>query len=166
MKPKISITIETVVLEAIERIAIKNNASKSEIINSACLRDPIIKAEMETKKVNTEEIARVCHQTIKAYRETINDSKKYLDWKDTSQDQKESAYDLVNFVAENIKTISVKNIHDFRRERKKNKGWKVGETKDYHLKTDPFLDTEYEDLSPDDKRKSELFLNIVKALID
>ncbi|ETR71072.1 MAG: hypothetical protein OMM_08356 [Candidatus Magnetoglobus multicellularis str. Araruama] len=165
-KPRINITLEDDVLQAIEIVCNKTKINRSKLINDICKQNPMIKEHItEVKKVKTEEIARVCHQTIKAYRETINDNKKYPEWKETSQDQKESAYDLVNFVVENIKTVNVKKIHDFRRERKKKTGWKIGEKKDYDLKTDPLLETEYENLSSDDKRKSELFLNIVKALI-
>ncbi|KPA16071.1 hypothetical protein MHK_003699 [Candidatus Magnetomorum sp. HK-1] len=166
-KPRINITLDNDVFQAIEIICGKTKINRSKLINDICRQNQMVQKYItEVKKVKTEEIARVCHQTIKAYRETINDKKTYLEWKQTTQEQKKSAYDLVNFVAENIKTVTVEDVHDFRRKRKKEKGWKIGETKNYELKTDPLLETEYENLSADDKRKAELFLNIVKALIN
>ena len=113
--------------------------------------------EME---LHIEKIARVCHQTNKAYCESLDDMSQ-VDWEEAPEWQKESARNGVRF---HLNTISTpEGSHKNWMEVKEADGWIYGEVKDVDKKTHPcFLP--YEKLPDDQKIKDYIFRSVIEHM--
>lgn len=114
------------------------------------------------KNVNVEKIARICHETNRAYCQTLGDDSQ-APWDDAPEWQKESARQGVRFSIDNPESTPQAS-HESWLAVKVADGWKHGPVKDTEKKEHPcFLP--YADLPEDQKRKDVLFQAIVKAMI-
>jgi hypothetical protein len=108
-----------------------------------------------------EHIAKVCHQTNKAYCEMLGDNSQ-VDWEQAPQWQRDSAVDGVRFNLENPDAPASLS-HDNWLEEKKRDGWKYGPVKDEEKKEHPCY-VAYGDLPVDQQAKDHLFKAIVAVL--
>jgi hypothetical protein len=99
-------------------------------------------------------IAKVCHETNNAYRETIGE-KPSPKWEETSDDQRNSMIDGVKNIIDGIITTPEKN-HEAWIETKINQGWK----KENESNMIPFKDLPY-----CQQFKDHLFMSIVKCFL-
>lgn len=107
------------------------------------------------------EIARVCHQTNKAYCEEIGDDSPE-DWEDAPGWQRESAINGVQFHINNP-DASNSASHDNWMAEKVADGWVYGETKDPEAKTHHCI-VPFGELPKDQQIKDVLFRNLVHIL--
>lgn len=111
--------------------------------------------------MNTEEIARVCHQVNKAYCESIGDFSQPI-WEDAPDWQKKSATAGVRIHLANP-NLSPSESHNSWLSCKGADGWKYGPVKDPEKKEHPcFLP--YEELPVEQRVKDYLFKEIVSSL--
>ena len=109
--------------------------------------------------MNVEKIARICHQTNKAYCEMLGDSSQ-VDWGQAPDWQKDSAIKGVQVA---LNGGSAENLHDSWAKQKEVDGWKYGPVKDADKKEHPCM-VPYKDLPPEQQKKDALFAAIVTAL--
>lgn len=117
--------------------------------------------------MQAEEVARICHQTNKAYCESTGDLSQ-KDWQDSPEWQRKSAIDGVNFHLEALASGEVRPpsaSHDSWLAEKKATGWKYGEFKDPDKLEHPCM-VPFEELPAQQRAKDHLFGAIVKALFD
>jgi hypothetical protein len=109
-----------------------------------------------------ENIARVTHETNRAYCVTINDSSQ-VSWDDAPQWQRDSAVAGVRSVVDGSAT-SPEEQHETWLAFKRNDGWVYGPTKNVETKTHPCM-VEYHELPPEQRVKDHLFRAIVTTLL-
>jgi hypothetical protein len=107
------------------------------------------------------EVAKVCHQANKAWCELNNDNSQ-VDWELAPDSIRESAVRGVIFALENP-NATPKQQHESWMKDKVEDGWVLGEVKDAVKKTHPCI-VPYHQLPAFQRKKDELFQNIVKAL--
>jgi hypothetical protein len=111
-----------------------------------------------------EQAARVCHEAVRAYSQTLGDNS-LLPWDDAPGWQKQSSRDGVRFqfaqLAAGVEPSASATHDEWLRERRA-AGWKRGETKDHQTQEHPSL-VAYADLSASEKLKDYLFAAICKA---
>lgn len=111
--------------------------------------------------LTAEHIARVCHEANRAYCLALGDSSQ-PHWDDAPAWQRDSAVNGVRFHIENP-TAGPEGSHDNWWHQKQVAGWEYGPVKDAAKKTHPCM-VPYEQLSPQQRAKDRLFVNIVHAL--
>lgn len=108
--------------------------------------------------MNTAQIARVCHETNRAYCETIGDSSQ-KPWDQADQWQRESAIRGVEFVLANP-DATPRSLHEAWMKDKLDQGWVFGAVKDPELKQHPCL-VDYSELAADQRIKDYLFRGVI-----
>ncbi len=108
-----------------------------------------------------EQIARVAHETNKAYCESIGDNTQPK-WEDAPEWQRTSAINGVKFHIVNPNAPPSAS-HENWLEEKANEGWKFGTVKDPEKKEHPCF-VPYEDLPVEQKVKDSLFIGVVTAM--
>lgn len=108
-----------------------------------------------------EKIAKVCHETNKAYCETIGDTSQ-KSWNCAPAWQKQSAIAGVKFCIENPLAQPSAN-HDSWLEVKRTDGWVYGPIKDAESKEHPCM-VPYDELPHEQKIKDRLFKSVVEAM--
>lgn len=120
-----------------------------------------------TRTVVVTDIARVAHETNRAYCATIGDYSQ-PGWETAPEWQRTSAMEGVLFHIGHLKkgtTPPASASHDAWMETKRRDGWRYGAVKRADIKEHPcFLP--YEDLPPSQKLKDYLFGAVVKAHFD
>ena len=120
-------------------------------------------APLETPE-QIEQAARVCHETLRAFCQTLGDNS-LLPWKDAPEWQKESSRDGVRFYFEQFAAgiePSPSATHERWMKQKKAEGWKRGNTKNSKTKEHPSF-VAYDDLPLQEKQKDYLFAAVCKA---
>lgn len=115
--------------------------------------------------MNIEQIARVAHETNRAYCQSIGDTSQ-PSWHDAPEWQRLSAIKGVEFhLAAHAKgeTPAPSASHDSWLAEKRAAGWTYGPVKDADAKTHPCF-VPYAELPPEQKAKDALFLAVVSAL--
>jgi hypothetical protein len=115
-----------------------------------------------TKTMALEDIARVCHETNRAYCATLGDPSQPA-WESAPVWQRESAIKGVMFTLANP-TAPASASHDSWLEEKRATGWKYGPVKDPERKEHPCF-VPYEELPLEQRRKDHLFQAVVRALV-
>lgn len=113
--------------------------------------------------MNATQIARVCHETNRAYCATLGDWSQ-PQWEMAPQWQRESAIKGVRAVEDG----AVKEPEDSHRswlKEKEETGWKYGPVKDPEAKTHPCM-VAYASLPENQRVKDHLFLAVVRALME
>lgn len=111
--------------------------------------------------MNTEQIAKVCHEANKAYCDGIGDnSQKH--WDEAEQWQRDSAVKGVEYRLNNSDAPQSAQ-HEAWMQDKINDGWAYGEIKNADMKTHPCI-VPYDQLPEDQKKKDALFQGVVDAL--
>lgn len=108
------------------------------------------------------EIAKVCHETNKAYCEALNDNSQES-WSNAPEWQRESAVNGVKFHMSHPEAGNSAS-HDNWMKEKLEQGWKYGPVKDPEKKEHHCL-VPFDKLPLDQQRKDALFHSIVHALI-
>lgn len=108
------------------------------------------------------DIARICHETNKAYCQAIGDDSQ-LSWEDAPEWQKESAIKGVEFVFANPSAPPSAN-HDSWLKEKEATGWKYGANKDPEKKEHPCY-VPYEQLPLEQQLKDSLFKAVALSLM-
>ena len=111
--------------------------------------------------MNIEHIARVAHETNRAYCESLGD-KTQVRWEDAPQWQKDSAVNGVKFHLANP-VSKPSDSHESWLAEKKAAGWKYGAVKDPEKKEHPCF-VPYDQLPKEQQAKDFIFLGIVRAL--
>lgn len=117
---------------------------------------------MEISLSKIEEIARITHQTNKAYCESIGDNSQ-VDWEQAPEWQRNSAIIGVKFNIENPDAPASAS-HDSWLKQKQEEGWKYGEVKDVDKKEHPCY-VPYEQLPFEQRLKDYLFKSVVLAFV-
>ena len=112
-------------------------------------------------KLSIGDVAKICHETNKAYCECIGDYSQ-KSWQDAEPWQRDSAWKGVEFKVNNP-NASNSAQHDSWLDEKRKTGWKYGPVKNPELKEHPCF-VPYKDLPEEQKAKDALFGNIVLAL--
>lgn len=108
-----------------------------------------------------QQIAEVCHETIRAYCATLGDFSQPA-WKDAQDWQKQSSLEGVLFRLANPNAPH-SSQHDQWMQDKLNNGWKYGPVKDVNKKEHPCL-VPFPALPETQQLKDTLFTAVVKAL--
>jgi hypothetical protein len=111
--------------------------------------------------MTTNDIARVCHETNRAYCVGLGDLSQ-LSWDDAPEWQRESCIKGVEFCLENPAAPPSAN-HDSWLKVKKEEGWKYGEVKDVEKKEHPCY-VPYKELPNEQKTKDYLFKAVIAAI--
>lgn len=112
--------------------------------------------------MNNRQIARICHQTNKAFCESIEDYTQ-KDWDDAAEWQRDSAIKGVAFATENP-SAPASAQHDAWVDDKVRAGWVYGSVKDESKKTHPCI-VSYENLPVEQRIKDYLFKAVVSAFV-
>jgi hypothetical protein len=112
--------------------------------------------------VDVLQVARICHETNRAYCESIGDTSQ-KPWDEAEPWQRKSAACGVQFKLENPRA-SPSDQHDAWSTAKLNDGWIFGAVKDPVAKTHPCL-VAYSDLPLEQRIKDYLFGAIVSAFV-
>lgn len=121
----------------------------------------IIIGHKQINKMNTEQIAIVCHEANKTWCE-INDDKTQKSWHEAEQWQRESAIKGVEFRVANP-DAGHDAQHNAWLQEKVNDGWVYGKEKDATKKQHPCM-VPFDELPVFQKKKDSLFCAIVDAL--
>lgn len=113
--------------------------------------------------MTVEQIARVCHETNRAYCQSIGDNSQ-KSWEEAEQWQRDSAIKGVQYKLDNS-NAGPSDQHEAWVHDKVNDGWQYGDVKDANKKTHPCL-VPYDELPIEQRRKDYLFQGIVNALKD
>lgn len=108
-----------------------------------------------------ESIAKVCHETNRAYCQSIGDNSQPK-WVDAPDWQKQSAINGVKFHLENPDAKPSHSHGEWLKE-KEATGWKYGPIKNPETKEHPCF-VPYEQLPEEQKKKDSLFIAVVHAL--
>lgn len=111
-----------------------------------------------------EQVARVCHETIRAYSRTLGDTS-LLGWENAPEYQKESSRSGVRTYFEQYAAgidPSPRAMHEAWLAERKAGGWKHGKTKNHETKEHPSF-VPYEDLPIQERMKDYLFAAVCKA---
>ena len=111
--------------------------------------------------MKAEQIAKVCHETNRAYCETLGDNSQ-PPWKEAPGWQKTSAINGVKFHLANPNSTPSKSHEEWLKE-KEATGWKYGPVKDPAEKEHPCF-VPYDELPPEQKAKDALFVGVLNAL--
>lgn len=111
-----------------------------------------------------DEIAKIAHETNRAYCGTIEDGDRQPMWEDAPDWQKESAHIGVWNVLQNP-TMTPEQSHEGWLKVKKGEGWKYGKVKDPEKKTHPCM-MPYEYLPEEQKIKDVLFTSTVRGQLE
>lgn len=111
--------------------------------------------------MNTEDIAKVCHQANKAFCEAIGDTSQ-KDWDAAEDWQRQSANTGVIFRINNPAAGEDAQHNSWMKE-KVDAGWVHGEVKDADAKTHPCI-VPFDQLPKEQQAKDKLFCGIVDAL--
>lgn len=112
--------------------------------------------------MRVEDIARIAHETNRAYCVTLDDMSQ-KPWDDCPQWQKDSAINGVKFHRDNP-DVTPEGSHENWFAEKKKAGWAYGPTKDPETKVHPCM-VPYDELPEDQKIKDYLFRSIMIALL-
>ena len=107
-----------------------------------------------------EQIAKICHETNKAYCEVLGDTSQ-VSWANSPDFQKDSAINGVTFHKENPDAAPSQS-HECWLAEKKETGWKYGPVKDAEKKEHPCF-VPYDELPEEQKLKDSFFIAIVKV---
>jgi hypothetical protein len=118
---------------------------------------------MTIPQATIEQIARVCHDTNRAYCESIGDRSQRL-WFQAEMWQRESAIKGVQFSIANP-DAPVSAQHEAWLKDKEADGWTYGPVKDANAKTHPCY-VSYDQLPFEQRVKDFLFRAVVKAFVD
>jgi len=110
--------------------------------------------------MTTEDIARVAHETLRAYSGTLGEYSQAA-WQDAEQWVRQSKIDGVEAV---LGGATPRQLHTAWCESRETAGWVYGPRLSYPERTHPCL-VPYNDLSVDQRRKDTLFSAVVKALV-
>lgn len=113
-------------------------------------------------ELDLEQIARICHETNRAYCASIGDHSQ-KPWEEAAQWQRDSAVEGVRFVLNNPQAPASAN-HDSWLDSKLKAGWKHGPVKDETAKTHPCF-VPYDELPLEQRMKDYLFRSIVSAFV-
>lgn len=116
--------------------------------------------------MNIEQIARIAHETNRAYCETIGDASQPR-WDDAPEWQRSSAINGVKFhlaAHERGEDVPPSASHDSWLEEKRASGWTFGPVKDADKKQHPCF-VPYDELPVEQRLKDYLFSKIVGAFI-
>lgn len=108
-----------------------------------------------------ESIAKICHETNKAYCEMLGDDSQ-KSWEEAPQWQKESAVKGVQFHLDNP-DAKPSHSHESWLKEKVNNGWSYGKEKDPDKRTHPCI-VPFEQLPKEQQVKDILFKNIVDSI--
>lgn len=112
---------------------------------------------------NIEQIARVCHETNKAYCETVGDhSQKH--WDEAEEWQRQSAINGVRFAIDNSDAPASAQHEAWLIDKEKD-GWKYGPIKDPAKKEHPCC-VPYADLPIEQRIKDYLFKHVVRSFVE
>lgn len=115
--------------------------------------------------MTSEAVARVCHETNRAYCFSLGDFTQ-KPWEEAPQWQKDSAIKGVEFHHKNLalcNTVPPSASHDSWLKEKAETGWSYGPIKNEETKEHPCY-VRYEDLPLEQRIKDTLFGEVVKAL--
>ena len=112
--------------------------------------------------MNTEKIAKICHDANKSYCESIGDNSQ-PSWENAPDWQKQSEIKGVNYLLKNPYS-DPSSSHSCWLEEKISEGWKFGEIKDIEKKEHPAI-LMYDALPPEQQAKNCLFFAIAKSLL-
>ena len=107
------------------------------------------------------DIARVCHETNRAYCQTLGDNSQPT-WEEAPEWQRTSVINGVNFHLANPGSEASHSHEEWLKE-KAATGWKYGPVKDLAKKEHPCF-VPYDELPPEQKAKNALFVGVVNAL--
>jgi hypothetical protein len=114
-----------------------------------------------------EQIAKIAHQTMKAYSETLDDYSQ-INWEELTPTQQQMVRDAVNnflVAVEKGTILDEKNVHNNWMEARIKEGWTYGETKSYINKTDPML-VPFSQVPAEQTVKYKLLRKVIFAFID
>ena len=111
--------------------------------------------------MNIEDVAHICHESNRAYCETLGDQSQ-PPWSEAPDWQKESAVNGVTFHLSNPDALA-SHSHESWLKEKLESGWKYGAVKDPDKKEHPCC-VPYEQLPPEQQAKDYLFRGIVHSL--
>ena len=111
--------------------------------------------------MDTESIAKICHEANRAYCESIGDDSQ-KSWDQAEEWQRQSAVRGVDFRLANP-TATASAQHDAWVADKVQAGWKFGSAKDPAKKEHPCI-VPYDELPGEQRAKDALFVGIVNAL--
>jgi hypothetical protein len=109
--------------------------------------------------ITTEQIARMCHETNRAWCETTGDFSQ-KPWDNAEEWQRQSAIEGVGVA---LNGATPEQQHDAWCDSKLRDGWVYGDVKDADAKTHPCL-VPYADLPAEQKIKDGLFVAVVSTL--
>lgn len=112
--------------------------------------------------LHVENVARACHEVNRIYCESIGDPSQ-VRWEDAPEWQRKSAVDGVENILTRIVTRPEQS-HESWLDEKARTGWKFGPVKDAEKKEHPCF-VPYAQLPEAQKRKDELFFQIVTSLV-
>lgn len=129
---------------------------------TAAYRDGWERIFYEERKHNERmaQIAKTCHETIRALCQAFGDSSIDV-WENAEQWQKDSTFEQIKFALANP-DAPISATHDSWSAEKIAAGWVYGPTKNAELKTHPCL-VPFQDLPSDQKAKDYLFRAVVKS---
>lgn len=123
--------------------------------------------EAKEQNVNIEQVARIAHETNRAYCESIGDNSQPK-WEDAPQWQKDSAMNGVQFHEARLacgQEPEPSASHNAWLDEKRAAGWKCGPVKDPEKKEHPCF-VPYEQLPVEQRLKDYLFSAVVKAFFE
>lgn len=113
------------------------------------------------RKLNSTDVARVCHEANRAYCLAIGDDSQPR-WEDAPEWQKTSAINGVEFRLNNPGATDADMHLSWKLEKEKD-GWTYGPVKDSNLKVHPCM-VDYAKLPDHQRKKDSLFSGVVDAL--
>lgn len=113
--------------------------------------------------MTVQDIARVCHQTNKAFCEAMGDES-HKDWEDAPIWQRDSACIGVAAHIDSGLTMLPEDSHISWMKQKESEGWVYGEVKDAEKKTHPCM-RPYSELPIEQRTKDFLFREVVHAMV-
>ena len=117
---------------------------------------------MSNTVINVTDIARVCHETNRAYCVTLGDASQ-VPWDEAPDWQKDSAINGVKFTLNNPNAPASASHDNWFAEKHKD-GWKYGPVKDPEKKEHPCM-VSYANLPLEQRIKDHLFQGVVKAML-